>query len=47
MGKAERRTKDQEMAARLYTDPYHNPKAVAKRKAEQHKARMKKLQHGK
>lgn len=43
MGKAEQRKKDQESAARLKVDPYHNSKAVAKRKAAQHNERMRKL----
>ena len=38
MGKADRRKKDQEMAARLLHDPYHNPKAVKARKAARYRA---------
>jgi hypothetical protein len=43
MGKAEQRTKDAAMAARLQDHPYHKPAAVRARKAAQYKAFMAKL----
>lgn len=40
MGKSERRTADQTMAANLLRSPVHKPEAVRARKARQHRQRM-------
>lgn len=47
MSSKERAKRDEEMAKRLKVDPYHNAKAVAKRKAQRHAEFMRKLREGK